>query len=156
MNTFEDSLNTLLEQAYKGLGNLEAEMLRTSRSFSLSISEIHLLDAVACLSRGVCPAISAISEYLNISQPSVTLAVNKLAGKGYVRRQRCEDDGRVVRVCLTREGRRAERAHRYFHRSMARELGRGMSEDEKRALLAGIGRLSEFLRRNLKVYKEMP
>lgn len=151
MGSFEDSLSSLLENLYRELNELEEKMLTASK-LNLSISEIHMLEAVQNAGGGEGATISELSEYLAISLPSVTLSVNKLVKKAYVTRQRCREDGRVVRVALTKTGRKAERAHRYFHRSMVREIASGMNENEKLALVHGIEKLDGFLKKNIEKY----
>ena len=151
MPSFEDSMNTLLVDIYKDVDLLEEQMLTASR-LNLSISEIHMLEAVEHAAADGAATISDLSEYLDISLPSVTLAVNKLAAKGYVMRQKDNADGRVVTVVLTQMGRKAERAHRYFHRTMVREIAAEMSDGEKEALISGIRKLDGFLKRNIQKY----
>ena len=151
MPSFEDSMNTLLVDIYKDVDLLEEQMLTASR-LNLSISEIHMLEAVEHAAADGAATISDLSEYLDISLPSVTLAVNKLAAKGYVLRQKGNADGRVVTVVLTQMGRKAERAHRYFHRTMVREIAAEMSDGEKEALISGIRKLDGFLKRNIQKY----
>ncbi|NLW78432.1 MAG: MarR family transcriptional regulator [Ruminococcaceae bacterium] len=155
MDAFEKNLNTLLVRVYDAMDKLEEAMLRASSSIPLSISEIHALEAVVEAGSGEVATISELSEYLDVRLPSVTNVVNKLERKGYVERMKCGNDGRVVRVSLTREGRRAERAHRYFHRTMVRSVTQELSEEEQQALLKGIGKLDAFLEKNIRKYKEI-
>ena len=162
MDEFENSLNTLILRTYRSLEKLEEELLRKSTDFDLSMSEVHMLEAV--LEEGSDETgggrigeegatISELSEYLEISLPSVTQSVTKLASKGFVRKQKSEADGRVVLVKLTREGRRAARAHQYFHRRMVRAVACELTDEDKRALLRGVGKLDDFLQRNIQYYK---
>ncbi len=151
MPSFEDSLNTLMVNLYRDFELLEERMLHASR-VNLSISEIHMLEAVRCAGGEAGASISELSEHLSISMPSVTLSVNKLARKGHVSKHKDPADGRAVKVTLTREGRKAERAHQYFHRNMVREVAATMNEDEKRVLMRGVGKLDEFLKRNIAKY----
>lgn len=153
MASFEESLNTLLVGIYKDLDLLEEQMLNASR-LNLSISEVHMLEAVHFAGGDDVATISDLSEYLAISLPSVTLTVNKLAAKNYVEKQKNRNDGRVVEVRLTPLGRKAERAHRYFHRSMVRNLAAGMADDEKDALMRGITKVDDFLKKNIQKYKQ--
>ena len=153
MNALEFNLNNLLTKVYRSLEKLEAEMVRASRNLDLSINEIHMLEAVELASQDEEATITDISTFLDISLPSVTLAVNKLIKKGYVVKKRCDGDARMVRVSLTREGRRAERAHRYFHRSMVRSVMRELTAEEKAALVKGVSRLDTFLDQNIQKYK---
>lgn len=153
MDSFERNLNNLLVKVYRSLEKLEEGMLKASKNLNLSISEIHMLEAVQVAAGENGASISDISEQLDISLPSVTLAVNKLVKKGYVTKNKCTGDGRVVRVTLTREGRRAERAHAYFHRQMVRAVSAEMTENERETLLKGVAKLDDFLDRNIQKYK---
>ncbi len=56
--------------------------------------------------------------------PSATIAVNKITAKGYTEKMRCQEDGRVVRVRLTKEGQKIERYHRFYHHRMVEELSK--------------------------------
>ncbi len=151
MLPIEDSLNALLVDIYRDFELLEERMLHASR-VNLSISEIHMLEAVRQAGGGEGATISALSEMLSIRLPSVTLSVNKLERKGFVTKHKDPADGRVVKVMLSREGGKAERAHRYFHRKMVREIVEMMDEEEKRTLMRSIGKLDAFLKKNIAVY----
>ena len=153
MSVFEESLNTLMVDIYRDLDLLEEQMLDASK-LNLSISEVHMLEAVQNAGADGLATISELSDYLSISLPSVTLCVNKLAGKGCVEKRKNRSDGRVVEVELTKQGRKAERAHRYFHRSMVREIAAEMNETERAALMQGITKLDGFLKRNIEKYKK--
>lgn len=154
MTQFERSMNMLLIKLYRSVEKLEQEILSQKRGIPLTISEIHLLEGVASFDEAEGATISDISDYLDISLPSVTLAVNKLQKKGYVVKEKCSGDGRVVRVRLTREGRRAERAHQYFHRSMVRAALKDLTREETAAVLRGVQKLDAFMDKNLQEYRE--
>ena len=151
MQAFEDSMNTLLVGIYRDLDLLEERMLNASR-FNLSISEIHMLEAVQNTAGENGATISELSEYMSIRLPSVTATINKLEAKGCVLRQKNSADGRVVQVKLTQKGRRAERAHRFFHRSMVREIAQELTAGEKDALMKGVTKLEQFLQKNILKY----
>ena len=115
---------------------VEENILKRSDQTDLSISEIHMLEAVG-KGKDRRRTISELAEVLNITLPSVTVAINKLMKKGYVEKVRGEEDGRIVYVSLTRQGRRIDSAHRYFHESMVRSIIRDMTESEMQALYKG-------------------
>ena len=157
MDGFERQLNDIFMNTYASLEKLERALLAASKITDLSISEVHMLEAVAECAETTGKSGASISElgdFLEISLPSVTAAVNKLMGKGYVRKEKAAADGRVVLVTLTRPGRRAERAHRYFHRRMVREVAAELNAEERAALIKGVGTLEAFLERNIKAYKD--
>ena len=119
-------------------------MLRHLSNNSLTISEMHMLESIGKL--GGDGTITDIAQDLEITPPSVTMAVKRLEKKGYITKDRSSVDGRRVRVRLTEAGRRAETAHRYFHRQMARSVAGIMDEGERAALIKGLSKLDSFLR----------
>lgn len=154
VTAFEDNLNQLLVKVYRSIEQLEEVMLHNTLSMNLSIGEMHMLEAVAEAGRDGTATISKIAEFLDIRLPSVTAAVNKLVAKGLAEKAKSPDDGRVILVTLTRQGKRAEHAHRYFHRSMVRSVTKELSPEDQQALLRGISKLDDFLDRNISKYKE--
>lgn len=149
MKPFEEQLNEVIVDTYRSILRVEENILKRSDQTDLSISEIHMLEAVG-KGKDRRRTISELAEGLNITLPSVTVAINKLMKKGYVEKVRGEEDGRIVYVSLTRQGRRIDSAHRYFHESMVRSIIRDMTESEMQALYKGVMKLDTFLKEQLK------
>ena len=149
MKPFEEQLNEVIVDTYRSILRVEENILKRSDQTDLSISEIHMLEAVG-KGKDRRRTISELAEVLNITLPSVTVAINKLMKKGYVEKVRGEEDGRIVYVSLTRQGRRIDSAHRYFHESMVRSIIRDMTESEMQALYNGVMKLDTFLKEQLK------
>lgn len=78
---------------------------------------------------------SAIAKELNITVGTLTIAVNHLLKKGYVRRKRGEKDRRVVYLSLSEKGKKAYRHHREFHHKMIEGLLESLDEDEEKMLI---------------------
>lgn len=149
MKPFEEQLNEVIVDTYRSILRVEENILKRSDQTDLSISEIHMLEAVG-KGKDRRRTISELAEVLNITLPSVTVAINKLMKKGYVEKVRGEEDGRIVYVSLTRQGRRIDSAHRYFHESMVRSIIRDMTESEMQALYKGVMKLDTFFKEQLK------
>ena len=149
MKPFEEQLNEVIVDTYRSILRVEENILKRSDQTDLSISEIHMLEAVG-KGKDRRRTISELAEVLNITLPSVTVAINKLMKKGYVEKVRGKEDGRIVYVSLTRQGRRIDSAHRYFHESMVRSIIRDMTESEMQALYKGVMKLDAFLKEQLK------
>ena len=149
MKPFEEQLNEVIVDTYRSILRVEENILKRSDQTDLSISEIHMLEAVG-KGKDRRRTISELAEVLNITLPSETVAINKLMKKGYVEKVRGEEDGRIVYVSLTRQGRRIDSAHRYFHESMVRSIIRDMTESEMQALYKGVMKLDTFLKEQLK------
>ena len=149
MDEFAVQLNHLLVDTFRCILKVEEQTLRGVGGMDLSISELHLIESVG-KGKDAGSTISGIAEDLDITLPSVTVAINKLAAKGFVEKVRGEADSRTVYVKLTHAGRKADAAHRYFHENMVRSVVSEMDEAEKKTLLKGTRKLNEFFRRKLR------
>lgn len=146
MDSFSTALNDLLVNTFRSILKLEETALRSMSDDKLSISELHMLEAIHREpEKG--RTITDIAQDLSITLPTVTVAINKLAQKGYVRKQKGLEDGRTVRVLLTEMGRRAEAAHRFFHRRMVQAVSRSIPQEEREVLLKGLKDLQTFFER---------
>lgn len=76
----DNSLNQVLVETFRTILKVEEQMLRADGKLNLSISEIHLLEAVAKAGDGGA-TISEIAAALDIKLSTVTIAVNKLEKK---------------------------------------------------------------------------
>lgn len=153
MDTVSVELNELISNAFWSVLKMEEQIANTSIQENLSISELHLLEAVAKNGeRG--SSISEIAAELEITLPSVTVAVNKMAKKGFVEKKRSEMDGRQVLVKLTKQGRKVNAGHQYFHENMVRNAAEGMTEEEKAALAQALRKLNQYFNRKLEAQKE--
>ncbi len=140
-------INHLLVEIFRNILSVEEQTLRSTR-LDLSIGELHILETIGQHSRRQkegC-SISQIAQDQEITLPSATVAIQKLEKKGFVQKVRSAQDARVVRVSLTRSGRRADAAHRYFHEQMVRSLLREVSEEQIPVLLGALKNLNQFVR----------
>lgn len=144
LDSFEKELNDLLVDTFRSILKVEEDTLKSTK-IDLSISELHLLEAVG-KNREQGRTISELAQELDITLPSVTVAINKLLKKGYVRKEKSGDDARMVYVVLTKQGSKVDHAHRYFHRQMVRQVSSEFSEEEKRILAKGVSRLDAFFK----------
>ena len=148
MKPLEEQLNDLIVDAYRSILKVEETILKRSDNIDLSINEMHMLEAVG-KGKNKPKTISEIAEDLGITLPSVTVAINKLVKKGYVEKLRGEEDARIVYVTLTKQGKKIDSVHRYFHESMVRSIISGMSEQEQQVLYQGILKLDLFLQKKI-------
>lgn len=153
MDRFSKELNQLLVETYRNITKIEEQAIRQTESTNLSISELHLIEAVG-KNKEVGRTVSDIAADLYITLPSVTVAINKLVKKNYVEKIKAEHDGRVVYVKLTKLGKKVDAGHRYFHENMVRNVSAEMGENEKEALISGISKLNNFLGRKIMKQEE--
>ncbi|NTU89191.1 MAG: MarR family transcriptional regulator [Actinobacteria bacterium] len=152
MQDFPHVLNSMLVEVYNNILRVEEGYLKHNDKINLSINEMHLIECVG-MDKENGKSVSEIAEYLRIAKPSVTVAVNKLENKGYLEKRGCSKDGRVVRVYLTREGRKVDIYHRQYHMNMVREIEKEFGENEQEYLLRAIGKLNDFFNKTSEVIK---
>lgn len=145
MDPFITQLNDTLMDTYRAISKVEESMMRSMSGSRLSVSEIHMLECIGAGGPGG-RTVSDIAQDLEITPPSATAMIKKLERKGYLTKRPSTEDGRRVHVELTREGQRAQNAHRYFHRQMARSVAGILDEGERAALIKGLSKLDGFLR----------
>ena len=148
MDVFCHNLNELLMRAFRSVLKIEEQMLSGMGQYSLTINEMHMLEAVANQGNPGC-TISELAKALSLKLPSITVAVNKLEKKGLLKKERAAGDGRSVLVTLTELGVKLERIHDRFHESMVRNIARDMDGNEKAALLLGMEKLNLYFDRKL-------
>lgn len=150
MDTFSKELNDLLSNAFWSILKIEEKAAKVTAQGALSISELHLLEAVS-KNDEQGRNITVLARDLEITLSSVTIAVNKLVKKGYVEKIRSKEDGRQVFVKLTKLGRKVNAGHLYFHENMVRNISKGMTEEEKEILVRGMRNLDQFFKRKLEM-----
>lgn len=148
MDKFAHELNGVLVEAFRSILKIEEKEVKKTEKMDLSIGELHLLEAVA-KDNEKNKTISDLAEDLEVTLPSVTVAINKLVKKGYVEKIKSDHDGRMVYVVLTKMGKKMNAVHQYFHENMARNVTREFTEEEKEILLKAINKLNEFFKRRL-------
>jgi len=147
MDRFSDALNEILVDVYQNIMLLEQQTIRKG-NINLSINEMHIIDHIG---KGGADglSVSEIAEKMNVTRPSATVAVSKIEKKGYVQKIDCEKDGRIVYVVLTREGRKIDKFHQYYHRNMVREISAGLSDEEKDCLMKVIRKLDDYFLKSI-------
>ena len=148
MENFCRQLNDVLVGTYRSISRLEASLIEKKSGLNLSISEVHLIEAIGRGPAQGC-TISGIAQELAVTLSSVTVAVNKLVRKGYAVKQRDKADGRQVLVSLTRKGQKVDRIHQRFHLRLAKAVAAQLNDQEKATLVSGIGKLNTFFRQKL-------
>lgn len=95
-----------------------------------------------------------LAEMLGVSKPMITAHLTSLVEKGYVIKERSEEDGRVYYVLLTEKGQAlVERAKKYMGRHIA-FLAAEMGQEDFERLLNLAQRANQILEGNKKTGNE--
>ncbi|MDR1960660.1 MAG: MarR family transcriptional regulator [Gracilibacteraceae bacterium] len=142
------SLDELLTEFYLNILRLEEKVLRRNPRISLSLHDVLLIHAVN-KSGADGLTVGSLAKRINVSRPSATVAVSKLGKKGFVRKSEHPTDGRVVRVHLTKEGRRIDAYLMYFQRYLVGEINRVFTPEESACLVRAINKMNDVFVRNI-------
>ncbi len=139
-----EQLNRFMVDVFHHVLRAEERLLRQAGYDDLSISEMHVIEAIANAERTGSNNARSIAGALNITPGSLTAAVNVLEKKGYVLRARQESDRRQVSLCLTDKGRTADLDHQGVHRHLVDGILGRLSEEEARVLASALNSVSQF------------
>lgn len=144
VDAFDRNLNEILVDTFYTILKVQEKAIQYAGQANLSMSEIHLMEIVAKSPEG--RTISCLAQELDVTLPSVTVAINKLVKKGYVHKFRGKHDGRTVCVTLTPEGKKMDDAHQYFHTKMIESVSGTLNHEEKQVLSRCIEKLNRFFK----------
>jgi len=136
------AVNELLAGVFNDILNIEEKALKNGVFNDVSVSEAHTIEAIGMYEP---KNMSDVARRLSITVGTLTVAVTNLVKKGYVIRERCVKDRRVVNISLTKKGRVFYRFYAKVHSDMIKEITVGMSEQEVNALNAALSNLSRYL-----------
>ncbi|MBR6484370.1 MAG: MarR family transcriptional regulator [Clostridiales bacterium] len=127
----------------------EEKSIRQGYFSDLSIAEMHTLDAIGPYE---ARTMTETASSLGITTGTLTVSIDRLVKKGYVTRKRDENDRRIVRISLTREGKIASRMHGKFHNVLARHILEPYSDEEKDVLMRLVNDIDHYLEAQVKKY----
>lgn len=142
-NTF-DMFHEILVKLFRDIMDIEGKAIITEEFQDISNNDMHIIEAIGM---DEPKNMSMIAKAMSVTIGTLTIAINSLVKKGYVKRLRSEQDKRVVYISLTEKGKRAYRHHEEFHRQMIAATIEGLSEDETKILVKALSNLNSFFRR---------
>jgi DNA-binding MarR family transcriptional regulator len=131
----------LTPKDYESLAEVRHHIRRFLHFSELAVCEVgleprqhQLMLALKGLPRGTRPRIGELAERLQIRHHSAVELVDRLAGGGYVKRQKAENDRREVLLTLTPKGERVLRELSLHHRAELRKEGPALFEALQRVM----------------------
>lgn len=129
---------------------IEETSLKKGMFSDLSVKEMHTIEAIGMYHPRT---MSEVAQDLKITVGTLTTAINRLVKKGYVERNRIEDDRRIVQIQLTKKGKLAYRIHEKFHTDMIKAMLDGLETEEEDILVKSLSQLSKYLKDKYKLNK---
>ncbi len=144
MESSKEMLNNLLVDIFNEILKVEEQSLRAATNSAVTVSEMHTIEAIGAQEPRT---LSELATATHVTISTMTIAVNRLAAKGYVERVRESTDRRVVRAKLTEKGRTIADAHRQFHERMVAAVMERLDSVQLEALTKALESLRGFFSR---------
>ena len=138
-----DTLNDVLVNLFRDINDIEEKAITSYENKDLTSNDMHVIHAIGV---GTKKNMSSIAKELSVTVGTLTISMNSLVKKGYVKRERSEMDLRVVFIQLTNKGRMAYHHHAEFHRQMTEAVLAELNEDETEVLVKALDGLRKFFR----------
>jgi DNA-binding MarR family transcriptional regulator len=140
----ELNIDAILARLFISTFKVEERAIAESSSGKISISELHVLREIGM---GSARTMTQIARGLKISVSALTIAMNKLEKKRYVRRERDTEDHRIVKVSLTDDGIEAFEYHDAFHKKMVDDALSQLTDEERDVLWRTLVKLDAYFAR---------
>ena len=138
-------LNEILVRLFRSIMDVEEKAIITREFQDITNNDMHVIEAIGI---GTPKNMSSIAKKLSVTVGTLTIAMNSLVKKGYVKRERSEKDRRVVFIQLTNKGRMAYHHHAEFHRQMTEAVIAELNENETEVLVKALDGLRKFFRQD--------
>ncbi len=152
MQDYDQKVNDLMLDIFDKILVTEEKALSKGYFKDLSVAEMHTLESIGLYDT---KTMSETAADLGVTTGTLTVAVDRLVRKGYVKRQRDDHDRRVVRVQLTRQGKLAYRMHHKFHTLLVDRLVEPLDEAQRKLFLSTLQSISDFVNEQSRKYNEL-
>lgn len=119
-------INIISELSYL-MGQMEETAKEQFNLTSLTYIQMNYLEVISSLEN---PNITELSVQMNLSKPTVKVAVDKLIEKDFIYKVRSDSDRRSVHLHLTEKGNLINQMHYYAHKRIVELFNRKLDNKE--------------------------
>jgi DNA-binding MarR family transcriptional regulator len=105
---------------------------------TLTLTQMHYMETISELGN---PSITELATSLNLSKPTVKVAVDKLIERNYVLKVQSDDDRRSAHIHLTEKGKLINQMHDYAHKRIAEFIRSRLTSEEEESLARMLGKV---------------
>ena len=132
----------ILVKLFHDIMDIEQKAIITEPFKDITNNDMHI---IAAIGMGTPKNMSSIAKQLRVTTGTLTISMNSLVKKGYVKRERSEQDRRVVYIMLTAKGKLAYKQHENFHKQMTEALVKGLTPEDTELLVRALTNLKDFV-----------
>lgn len=140
----EELLEQIIEYFDYEFNRINEEMTLREDFSGLTFAQIGYLKTISKLGH---PSVTDLAVALNISKPSVTVAVQKLCTGGYLKKVNSCTDKRSWHIHLNTRGERFLEAHKKCHSAVAKTVAAAFKGEEKEKLAGMLQKLVEHIKK---------
>lgn len=137
-----ETINSDLVWIFDNILHVEAVYVTEECGEKLSMTEVH---TIAAIGTGEHKSMGEVAGRLHITVGTLTVAINNLVKKGYARRYKSEKDRRIVRVGLTKQGKKVYYIHEKFHADMVDAMTDGLSDGDMDIMEKVLSNINSFV-----------
>jgi len=109
------------------LGEMEEQAKEYYGLKELTITQMHYLEVISALGN---PNITELASELQLTKPTVTVSIDKLIEKDYIKKVQSDDDRRNSHLHLTEKGRQINAMHAYAHERFSELIKETLPSEE--------------------------
>ncbi len=104
----------------------------------LTLTQMHYLETINQL---INPNLTELSVTMNLTKPTVKVAIDKLIDKNLITRVRSDEDRRSAHLHLTEKGHQINEMHDFAHRRLAALMSQRLNNTEEKQLVDLLGKI---------------
>lgn len=125
------NLNDIISKLSNLIGDMEESAKLQYNLSGLTNTQLNYLETIHLLDN---PNITELATALNLSKPTVKIAVDRLIEKDYIFKVRSDKDRRSAHLHLTEKGKLINQMHDYAHKRIAEFMSRKLTNEELNTL----------------------
>jgi DNA-binding MarR family transcriptional regulator len=147
MANAREVLNDFFVSCFYSILSDEERALESLSNGKLTLTEIHIIEAVFKAKKTGDNNFSNIANVLRVSLGTLTKAFNKLAAKGFLAKERDKTDKRVFYIIPTPLAEMIEKEHAGWHRKLMDEIIKNIPEKDLENFIDAVKNLAESFKR---------
>jgi DNA-binding MarR family transcriptional regulator len=126
------------EMVHSKMEGHKKSLLSEKEFLGLTVNLLMYIEAINSLDS---PSLSDVAEYLEVSNASASVAVNKLNKAGYLKKEQSFLDRRVSNICLSEKGKDLIRANNNAAKGFMKGFVGSLTNEEQKTLNKVFGKL---------------
>ena len=123
-----DKLIEIIAKLSREIGLIEEAAKEQFNFKELTLIQMNYMETINQLHN---PNMTELAVEMNLTKPTVKVAIDKLIEKDYIYRVQSDEDRRSAHLHLTEKGKQINQMHDYAHKCMAELLSKKLDNSER-------------------------